>query len=173
MYHIGDKAAHPGHGVCVVKDICERTIAGKTLRYYALVPFMEPNTTILVPIDHASQLLRAPITSDEADDILATLFSTEPEWINDRNRRHQEFLQMLKSSDLHECAQVLKALMQRETHAKLTNADKDFLLKAEKKLFSEIAVAKNLSFDCVLTRVRDRIENGPSVSSGTAQYVVS
>jgi Transcriptional regulators, similar to M. xanthus CarD len=148
IYQVGDKVAHPGHGGCVVKEISEREFRGETKRYFVLVPKTEPNTTILAPVDNVERIgLRGIISEERADEILQYLLEAEVDWVSDHTKRRQTYEETLKNGDLELIAKMIKELKVHESHSKLNHSDKELLPKAQKRLFSEIALAKDIAFD--------------------------
>lgn len=148
MYRAGDKVAHPGHGGCVIQGVCDKKFMGVTKRYYILIPSAEPGTTILDPVDNARQIgLRDIITSIQADKILASMTRVAKDWIKDHTQRRQYYEGILRQGDLMEIAAMIKELWAHNRAVSLSKSDKDQLQKARRKLASEIALAKGITFD--------------------------
>jgi len=102
----------------------------------------------MIPVENASQIgLRKIISSKEADKILFFLANTEVGWDNDHKNRKESYEAAMKSSDLLTLAKMIKELLVQEKQAALGNFEKEVLPKAQKRLFSEIALAKGVCFD--------------------------
>lgn len=99
-------------------------------------------------MDKTNQIgLRNIISLEEADDILEFLCDGEVSWDSDAKQRKQSYGEAVKSPDLFTLAQMVKELLVQETKAVLGNFEKELLPKAQKRLFSEIALAKGQRFD--------------------------
>jgi len=102
----------------------------------------------MVPVKNATQVgLREVISSKEADNILLFLADTEAGWDSDHKQRKQSYEAAMKGSDLLALAKMIKDLLVQETHSSLGNFEKEVLPKAQRRLFSEIALAKGICFD--------------------------
>lgn len=122
--------------------------------YFVLVPETDPNTTILTPVENADKIgLREIISADEADEILDYMTDAEVEWVSDHKKRKLAYETALRSGDLLMLAKMIKELLLQEAVSPLSNCDKEILPKAQKKLFSEIALAKGMDFDDALRLV--------------------
>jgi len=145
---VGDYVAHPGHGGCVIKEICTRCIARETKQYFVLIPETDPQTTILAPLDSAEKIgLRAIISENEANQIISYFSQLDVTWESDHNKRKQSYEVALRSGDLREIAKMIKELLVHEAETTLNHSDREILPKAQKRLFSEIALAKGVNFD--------------------------
>ena len=113
-----------------------------------LIPECDPHTRVMVPVKNATQVgLREVISSKEADNILLFLADTEAGWDSDHKQRKQSYEAAMKGSDLLALAKMIKDLLVQETHSSLGNFEKEVLPKAQRRLFSEIALAKGICFD--------------------------
>lgn len=151
IYKVGDHLAHPGHGGCTVRDLCKRECSGQSVLYFVLVPESDSSVTILAPVENAEKIgLREIITIEEADQILTFLTEEKVEWMSDNKKRCQAYGITLKSGNLLSLAKMIKELLLQQSVAMLCNFDKEILPKAQKLLFSEIALAKGMNFERTL-----------------------
>lgn len=149
---MGDYVAHPGHGGCTVQAICNRVFGGEKRQYLVLVPETDPNTTILAPVENVGKIgLRDIITAEKADQILDYLSDATVEWVDDHTKRRQAYEATLKDGNLLSIAKMIKEITVHGAEAKLSHSDQELLPKAQKRLYSEIALAKGLEFDRVVT----------------------
>lgn len=156
IYKIGDHIAHPSHGGCTIQEISIRCYDKKKVLYFVLIPECDPKITIMVPVENANRIgLREIITTEEADQILSFITENKKttDWDSDPKSRKKTYEAALKSSDPFTLAKMIKELLVQETTVVLSNFDKAILPKAEKRLFSEIALAKGLHFDDTLQMV--------------------
>lgn len=155
MYQIGTHLAHPGHGGCTVQELCHRTYGGERALYFVLTSVCDPYTKILIPVEKADQVgVRKIISSKEADQILAFLADEETSWDGDHKHRKQSYEATAKGTDLFALARMVKELLTQETKAVLGSFEKGILPKVQKRLFSEIALAKGMAFDDTIRMAR-------------------
>ena len=148
IYKVGAHIAHPGHGGCTIQEICYRNHNGEKTRYFILIPECDPNTKIMVPVENVDKIgLREVISSKEADQILLFLANTEVSWDSDHKQRKESYDAAMRGSDLLALAKMIKELLVQEKQASLGNFEKEALPRAQKRLFSEIALAKGVCFD--------------------------
>jgi len=102
----------------------------------------------MVPVENADKVgLREVISSQEADKILLFLANTEVGWDSDHKQRKEAYDAAMKGSDLLALAKMIKELLVQEKQASLGNFEKEVLPRAQRRLFSEIALAKGVCFD--------------------------
>lgn len=150
MFHTGDKLAHPGHGGCIISDICTQTRGGTATRYLILIPQNDPGIKIMVPVENAEKVGLREIISAETADRLLDSFSHDDHtavYENDFAKRRKDYQEILRTGTLQSLVSLIQELM---SQPKLNNGDKEMLPKAQKKLFSEIALAKGIEFQRVL-----------------------
>ena len=151
IFRVGDYVAHPGHGGCVIKEICTRCIARETKQYFLMIPETDPHTTILAPIDSIEKIgLRFIISENEANQLIEYFSELDVTWETDHNKRKQAYEVALRSSDLKAIAKMIKELLVHESETSLNHSDREILPKAQKRLFSEIALAKGVNFESAM-----------------------
>lgn len=152
IYKVGDYVAHPGHGGCTIQGISKRVFGGVSKTYFVMVPKTDPQTTILAPVENMEKIgLRGIISEEQADQLLTYYTNVEVDWVPDHSKRKQSYEEILKSGHLDSIAKMIKELTVHETEAPLNHSDKEMLPKARKKLFSEIALAKGVDYEHVLS----------------------
>lgn len=148
IFKVGDYLAHPGHGGCTIQELSQRTYGGKESLYFVLVPSCEPQTTILLPVETIDKSgVRELISSMEAESIMDFMVEAEADWEGDHKRRKQSYEATVKGPDLFALAKMIKELLVQRTKTDLGNFEKEMLPRAQKRLFSEIALVKGLCFD--------------------------
>ncbi|MBM4348269.1 MAG: CarD family transcriptional regulator, partial [Deltaproteobacteria bacterium] len=93
MFHIGDKAVYPGHGVGVIEAIEIKRISGKEQSFYIL-RFVDNGMTIMVPEDNVKSAgLRTVIRKIDARKVIGILKDREVTLDNQTwNRRYREYM---------------------------------------------------------------------------------
>lgn len=116
-----------------------------------LTPESDPKTTILIPVENATEFgLRAIISSAEADEIINYFADVTVTWDRNLLQRKKANLTAARGLDLMELAKLIKVLLVQRTTTALCISDKAMLLASQNRLFSEIAMAKGLQFTDVM-----------------------
>lgn len=153
MFRIGDLVAHPMHGAGVIDAIVQEKVAGNTEEYYV---FKMPVGGLLlkIPVANSESIgLRAIITPEEAEALIAAIPGLEVENNANWNKRYQENLQRLKSGDLKEVSRVIKGLMTRDTRRGLSTGERKMLQTAKRILISEIVLTQHAEYEDVEARI--------------------
>lgn len=168
MFNIGDLIIYSSHGICKIDDIQEKTIAGVTRQYYILHPVAsETHLTISAPVNNDQVLIQGLMTKEEALDVLETFDEDGLEWIDNANKRFNEFSQIVSKGDKKEIARVANTFMRKrieleKEEKKLYQKDETLLEDIQRVLFHEIAIALDMSYQDVDTMINNQIQ-GKSV----------
>lgn len=124
-----------------------------------LVPQSEPNTTILDPVENVQKIgLRAIISSEQADQILAYATDAKVGWTKENAKRKTEYAAILKEGSFNAIAKMIKELMVQSRQVSLNQSDRILLQNAQKKLLSVIALAKDIDLDQAMDELSGAIE---------------
>ena len=135
-----------------------REFGGNTANYFVMTPTCDPQTTILAPVDGLAKIgLRNLISAKEADRILSLFSAQVAEWDSDSKKRQQAYQGTMKNGDLEDLARMINELLVYNKKSALSDFDKAMLPKAQKKLFSEIALVKGMEISCVTSLVDQMI----------------
>jgi len=144
MYNIGDKIVYPMHGAGIIEQIEEKVILGERREYYVLrVPCGDMK--IMIPVDKSDDIgVRAVITPEEMEEVLAILRGESTDMSNNWNRRYRENTDKLKTGDAREVAEVVRNLLRTDREKTLSTGEKKMLSSARQILVSEMILASNL-----------------------------
>lgn len=154
-FKVGEKAVHPHHGVGEVTAVETKEIAGHKKTFYIL-RIVDSGMKVMVPTDAAQRVgLRAVISKKEADKVLAVLKDTKvavtaQPW----NRRHREYIEMLKSGSPVEVAKVLRDLTRLKSDKDLSFGERRLLDQARSLLITELALARRCKEDRVEAEIQ-------------------
>lgn len=154
-FKVGEKAVHPHHGVGEVTAVETKEIAGHKKTFYIL-RIVDSGMKVMVPTDSAERVgLRAVISKKEADKVLAVLKDTKvavtaQPW----NRRHREYIEMLKSGSPVEVAKVLRDLTRLKSDKDLSFGERRLLDQARSLLVTELALARRCKEDRVEAEIQ-------------------
>ena len=149
MYAIGDRVVYPMHGAGIIEKIEEKEVLGETRAYYILhIPY--GNMQVMVPVGHADPAgIRPIVTPDKVEEVYGVLREASTEMDDNWNRRFRENMDMLKSGDIIQVAQVVRNLMRVDRVKKLSTGEKKMLTNARQILISEIVLVQDLSEETV------------------------
>jgi CarD family transcriptional regulator len=154
-FKVGENAVHPHHGVGEVTAVETKEIAGYKKTFYIL-RIVDSGMKVMVPTDAADRVgLRGIISKKEADKVIgvlreATVVAASQPW----NRRHREYVEMLKSGSLFEVAKVLRDLTRLKTDKDLSFGERRLLDQARSLLVTELALARKVKEDRVEAEIQ-------------------
>lgn len=153
MFREGDKIVHPMHGAGVVERIVQQKINGVTRDYYVLkLPVR--SMVVMIPTHNCAEIgVRPVIDAEEAERLLCALSDIEVDMEQNWNRRYRENMERLKSGDLMQVAQVIKALLLRDSERGLSTGERKMLHSAKEILISEVVLAQSAEYETVEARI--------------------
>ncbi len=153
MFREGDKIVHPMHGAGVVERIVQQKING-VLRDYYVLKLPVRSMVVMIPTHNCADIgVRPVMGADEAEQLLCALSGIEVDMEQNWNRRYRENMERLKSGDLLQVAQVIKALLQRDAQRGLSTGERKMLHSAKEILISEVVLAQNVQYEDVEARI--------------------
>ncbi len=152
MFRKGDYIIYGSTGVCQIEEIgMPENFSGAdpNRTYYTLRPVYDVGS-IYTPVD-TSVYMRAVISKDEADALVAGLAALEVDTFDSRNMKmlSDHYLAAIKSND---CEQLLRLIKTVGTKAKAAAAngkrpgqtDQRYMKRAEDLLYGEFAVSLSM-----------------------------
>ena len=140
-FSVGDKVAYPYHGATRIDRVETVEVLG-TEREYLVLEYEDLHLTLRVPSDQASSVgLREVIDDGEVADILEVLGRRNVRLPSNWSRRYKNHVEMLKSGDPYQLAEVVRNLSQRQRDKALSAAEKRMLETARRLLVSELCLA--------------------------------
>lgn len=150
MYSVDEVVLYGSNGVCRIKEISKKKIAGTVMEYYVLKPLFSQESTLFVPTNNEALVskMRYILSKDRIEEILDNLSET-PEWINDKNGRFDFCKATIASGDFESVVNLIRMLRfhEKEQNSKgkhLHLSDERFLREAEKIACDEISIALNV-----------------------------
>ena len=166
MYSTEDLVVYGIHGVCKIADIEEKSIDGKKVAYYLLVPEDQSGSKFYVPTHNAAAVAKLhPLLSKGA---LAALLRSEDVrqdvWIADESRRKQRYKELIVSGERAAIISMVRTLyiqkaQQLALGKKFHQCDENFLRDAEKLLSSEIACVLGLTPADAIVHLRQSLND--------------
>ncbi len=157
MYKSGDVVIYR-RDVCKIKEVKEKHFFNKD--YYVMNPIDDDTLIIDVPVD--TSYLRDVITRSEAEDLIAKIPFIDIIEATDRDIEY-EYKRLLAENTLENLVKIIKTTYirnQERLNQKKRIGEKDeyYLQQAERRLYNELSVSLNLSFDKTKKYVIDSVE---------------
>ncbi|MEA4890059.1 MAG: CarD family transcriptional regulator [Clostridiaceae bacterium] len=167
MYKIGDSIMFGNCGACRILDIHTRPDNNNdSTLYYILQPIFDENSRIYFPVNSDKVFLRSLYSKQEVEQLIASMGTLEPLWIDDKKEREIKYRDIFKSCDSQVCMRMLKGLYLKKKDkiaGGKTLSESDILMyrSAEKLLFEEFALALNIPVGSVSNYINARLQQKP------------
>lgn len=144
MFQVGDTIVYGSFGVCRVEDKREEKFGPACQEYYVLCPLKDTRSTYYCPVSQAEAKMRRLLTADEVETLIRRMPQAETVWIEEDNRRREQFSAILKSGNHADVIRLIKTLyLQREEKVaqgkRLHLSDERMLQEAQRLLHEEFA----------------------------------
>ena len=157
MYKVGDVVIYK-RDVCKIQNIKED---GSGTRYYIMNPIDDLSLTIKIPVDGTFSL-RYAITKEEAQDLISKIPSIETIEVADRDIEY-EYKKLLADNSLESLIKIIKTTylrnqMRIQQKKRVGEKDYYYLKRAEKRLYNELSISLDLTFDETRQYVIDSVK---------------
>ncbi|MCK4517509.1 hypothetical protein KAT92_01940 [Candidatus Babeliales bacterium] len=161
MFTLKEKVVYPGHGVAVVEEIIEKSVAGNSIKFFRLC-FLCKDMTVLVPVNNATHMAIRQLSSlaqvkkalnelyQAPERKLENLDFTPSGW----NKRNKEYQLKIQGGSLLELAKIYRDLMFVAKQKELSFGERKLLQAAEGLLSQEIELITNADLPSVLRDIR-------------------
>ncbi len=150
LYKKGDLVVYR-RDVCKVVRIAKSDFTGE--KCYILVPYNQQDGSVKmqVPVSNRGGHLRDLVTEEQIRDLIAGTPDLEVLENKPANMKSQ-YSALMKGDSLEELVRIIKTSYARNeeriaNHKRLASIDDEYLQKAEKYLYDEIAISLGMSFD--------------------------
>ena len=154
MFQCGDQVLYCSHGVCKIVDIETKKISGKTVEYFVLEPVEQKQSKFYIPTQNQTAVakLQPLLTQPEVEHLLQSVDISDVVWIQDENKRKQQYASLIISGNRTELVKMAQAIgvhkaQQESAGKKLHQCDELFLRDAQKLLGAEISMVLNISVE--------------------------
>ena len=144
MFRVGSKVIHSLHGLGVVESIEEKAILGNVTRF-AIIAF--DRLQIMANIDQRNNMIRPLIDAAQVPEVLEYLKNCDTEQPSNYTKRYNVNLERVKSGDIRQLCEVVKALAKLGRNKKLGHKDQSMLERARKVLAQEIGFVTDCDVD--------------------------
>ena len=159
MFHPGDYVVYAGNGLCLVENVGmpDFQTAMNASRYYFLRT-ADDKSRIYVPVD-TSMPIRSPITSQEAEELLAELpaMKTDIPPKRDYKTMLQLCKNLLRPQTARAMAQTIKMLHTAHPSGKMSSEEERIYKQTQSRLNEELAYALHISANEAGSRLRNAL----------------
>lgn len=151
MYQSGEFVVYGIHGVCRVLGKEKQLVNRKRTEYLVLEPMAQNESKFYLPTQNPTAMgkLKAVLSRDEMDVLMASEEIRQDCWIQEENLRKQHYRDLIGSGDRVALLRMVSSLYrykdeQAAAGRKFHQCDDNFLRDAEKLLCSEISLVMEL-----------------------------
>jgi len=146
VFHVGDLAVYPAHGVGEIQAIESRVINGEKHDFY-IMKIVENGMVIMIPTWNVESVgLRDVVGKKEIPKIMDVIKSKRELAIDNQtwNRRYREYMDKIKTGSVFELAEVLRDLFILREDKELSFGERKMLDTARSLLVKEMSIAQDL-----------------------------
>jgi CarD family transcriptional regulator len=156
-FKVGDKVVYPNHGVGVIEQVAEKSIAGATSSFYRL-RLLSSDSMVMVPVDNTSTVgLRKVLTRHQYNRVFKLLKNGEVATYDDWKGRFQANSDKMRTGDIMAVAEVLKSLTVLAEVKPLSYRERKMLDRARFLLISELSEASSKTAEKIEEQIDDAL----------------
>jgi len=160
-FRVGEKVVYPNHGIAIIEEITQHTIAGKEKMFYSL-RVLANNSLVMVPTANVKSVgLRKVISKRDVSKLFKILRNGNIETSSNWKGRFKENSTRMQSGSIYEEAEVLKSLFFLSQQKPLSYREKRMIERAKYLIGSEIAEVKKQQRE----KIEEKIEKALRASS--------
>ena len=140
-FALDQRVVYPSQGVGQVRDIFEKQVGDKTVKYYKI--YLEVSDMIvMIPVANASMIgIRPIVCAEDAEKALELLGQEIEQVTSDWKLRYQMNLDLLKKGSIFDIVSIVRCLYHRSKVKELPILERKLYDNAKKLLEDEIAFA--------------------------------
>ncbi|MBW2095626.1 MAG: CarD family transcriptional regulator [Deltaproteobacteria bacterium] len=145
MFHVGDLAVYPAHGVGRIERIESQEISGCCQDFYVM-RILDNDMIIMIPTQNVDNVgLREIIGQKEVPKVFSILKKRDLPIDNQTwNRRYREYMEKIKTGSAFEVAEVYRDLLMLKLEKELSFGERKMLDTARNLLVKEISLARKV-----------------------------
>ncbi len=154
MLRKGDNVVYKCRGIFRVEQVgrLNFSFADRKKEYYTLCSVQDEKEVVYVPVLEENTVLRAPMTKEQAVDLIDSEKNAEVLWVFNEKLREQEYKKCISTYDPKEWTRILKTLYLRtKKRGTITSMDRKYQQVAERALYSELAHVLEIPMEQVET----------------------
>lgn len=155
------------YGVCTVTGTTEKSIGGKSMRYYVLKPVYQQDATAYVPADNPQVVARLHrlLSQNELYHLVDSMLEQPMTWSDNEMERKTQFQEILSSGDRAGMLRLIRMLYlrqeERRKNGKRLHLNEERIFReAERMVCGEFAFVLNIDPEEVPAFLQQRLECG-------------
>jgi RNA polymerase-interacting CarD/CdnL/TRCF family regulator len=162
---VGDKVVYPGRGPCLIGAVVQKTVCGRSARFYRLALLDDSGADLFVPVDNFRNLqMRALLARSDIPVLLGHLkkrtgvakdIGTAKNW----RQRNSDNLKLFSSGSIFDLADIVESLTDLSGTKTLAAHERETLYRARKLLACEISEVMNESKSAAEARIDTALES--------------
>jgi CarD family transcriptional regulator len=161
VFHAGDLAVYPAHGVGRIEAVESRMVNGEKHDFY-IMKVLENSMVIMIPTMNVDSVgLREVITEEDIPKVYAVMQDKKRDGLSDSqtwNRRYREYMDKIKTGSLYEVAEVFRDLFLLKLSKDLSFGERKLYDTAQGLLVKELSTARNTDEKTILTEIESLFE---------------
>jgi CarD family transcriptional regulator len=148
MFHIGQLAVYPAHGVGVIESIQEKDLSGAPQKFY-IMRLLDNDMIIMIPTRNARTIGLRDVIDGSAVPKVYEILRHRPPRINNQtwNRRYRDYMEKIKTGSPFRVAEVLRDLTLLKAEKDLSFGERKMLDTAKNLLIKELSLVNNTKED--------------------------
>lgn len=154
VFSIGDNVVYGCVGVCNICEIITKRVMKQNIKYFVLKPVHDEQSTLFVPVDNEllCSKMRPLLTKAEINDVINDLKNHNDIWIDEENRRKEEYNNLLSSGDRLKILLIIRSILNHKDNLALKGKqlhlnDKKLIKTAQKIIDSEFSTVLGIKTD--------------------------
>jgi CarD family transcriptional regulator len=160
MFHIGQMAVYPAHGVGVIESVQERAVSGSNEQFY-IMRLLDNDMIIMIPTGNARNIgLRDVIDLPAVSEVYKILQHRPTRLSNQTwNRRYRDYMDKIKTGSPFRVAEVLRDLTLLKSEKDLSFGERKMLDTARNLLVKELSLVNNKQVDEIEAQLQELLGN--------------
>jgi CarD family transcriptional regulator len=155
VFHVGDLAVYPAHGVGRIDAIESRVINGEEHNFY-IMKVLENSMVIMIPTRNVASVgLRTVIDAADIPKIYEVMRKVQDGSGDNQtwNRRYRDYMEKIKTGSLFEVAEVFRDLSLLKLNKDLSFGERKLYDTAQGLLVKELSTACNTDEETILSEI--------------------
>jgi CarD family transcriptional regulator len=162
MFHVGQLAVYPAHGVGRIESVQERAVSGNDQEKFYIMRLLDTDMIIMIPTGNARNIGLRDIIDLQAVTEIYDILRHRPSRLNNQtwNRRYRDYMDKIKTGSLFRVAEVLRDLTLLKTEKDLSFGERKMLDTAKNLLVKELSLVNNSNEDEIEAQLLALVEAG-------------
>ncbi len=164
IFHIGDLAVYPAHGVGRIEAIEQRVVNGETHDFY-IMKILENDMVIMIPTWNVDQVgLRDIINEKQVVEVYGVLEQKKSKFAESQtwNRRYREYMEKIKTGSLFDVAEVFRDLSLLKSNKDLSFGERKLYDTAQTLLVRELSTVLKSDETTIVDKLESFFESKSS-----------